>query len=169
MTLNSLDHRGIHDLKAALTYLSSQPGVDAARLGAIGFCMGGGLAIAWACADNRLKAIAPFYAPNPRPLAAVSRLCPVVGSYPTGDFTTKQGQRLDTALDGYGVVHDIKVYAGARHSFFNDRNRAHHPTASADSWQRVLAFFGEHLVSRGADEHAGSSGRDPRAASSGSD
>lgn len=58
---------GIGDLKRALSVLSEQPSVDGERVGAIGFCMGGGFAIAWACTDDRLKAIAPFYAVNPPP------------------------------------------------------------------------------------------------------
>src|ERR1700693_3749285 len=79
LLFNSLSHRGIQDLKAALTYLTEQPLVESARVGAVGYCMGGGLAIAWACTDDRLKAIAPYYASNPRPLEAVARLCSVVG------------------------------------------------------------------------------------------
>ncbi|TMC38994.1 MAG: carboxymethylenebutenolidase, partial [Chloroflexi bacterium] len=82
MLLGSVNRYGIQDLKAALTYLAKLPEVDAQRLGAIGFCMGGSFAIAWACTDSRLKAIAPFYAANPRPLDVVKRACPVVGSYP---------------------------------------------------------------------------------------
>src|SRR5258708_25299066 len=82
MLLGSVNRYGVGDLKAALTYLAKDRTVDAKRLGAIGFCMGGGFAIAWACTDSRLKAIAPFYAANPRHLDLVSRLCPVVGSYP---------------------------------------------------------------------------------------
>ena len=148
MLLNSLNHRGISDLKAALTFLSGQPGVDNTRLGAIGFCMGGGFAIAWACTDNRLKAIAPFYASNPRPLQAVARLCPVVGSYPTGDFTTSQGHKLETALETYNIPHDIKFYPGAKHSFFNDQRRSFNPAAAEDSWQRVLTFFKEQIGAR---------------------
>ena len=101
LLLNSLHNRSIHDLKAALTFLSEQPGVDNARLGAVGYCMGGSFAIAWACTDDRLKAIAPYYAGNPRPLEAVARLCPVVGSYPDKDFTTTQGQKLDVELERY--------------------------------------------------------------------
>jgi carboxymethylenebutenolidase len=38
MLFNALDHSGIRDLKAALTFLSARPNVDGARLGAIGFC-----------------------------------------------------------------------------------------------------------------------------------
>src|SRR5512136_787751 len=47
MFVNSLNHQGIKDLKAALTFLAQQPNVDVNRLGAIGFCMGGGFAIGW--------------------------------------------------------------------------------------------------------------------------
>jgi carboxymethylenebutenolidase len=147
MFLNSLNHQGIQDLKSALTFLAEQPGVDSARVGAIGFCLGGGFAIAWACTDDRLKAIAPFYGANPRPLEAVARLCPVVGSYPDHDFTTPQGQKLDEALDGYNVPHDIKIYTGAKHSFFNDQERNYDANAAQDSWQRVLAFFKGHIGS----------------------
>src|SRR5438046_231790 len=70
MFVNSLDHRGIKELKTALTHLAAQPGVDPDHLGAIGFCMGGNFAICWACTDQRLKVVAPFYAANPRPLEA---------------------------------------------------------------------------------------------------
>src|SRR5450432_3736738 len=74
--LNPLKNSSIQNLKDALTALAEQPGVDAERLGAIGFCMGGSFSISWAASDNRLKAIAPYYGMNPRPLAAVERLCP---------------------------------------------------------------------------------------------
>ena len=73
---------GIGDLRAALGALAEQPSTDGRRIGAVGFCMGGSFAVAWACTDDRLKAIAPFYGVNPRPLEAVARSCPVVGSYP---------------------------------------------------------------------------------------
>lgn len=145
LLLNSLNNGSIHDLKAALTFLSTQPGVDDARLGAVGYCLGGSFAIAWACTDDRLKAIAPYYGGNPRPLEAVARLCPVVGSYPDNDFTTKQGQKLDIEMERYHVPHDIKIYPGAKHSFFNDTLSNYNEAAAKDSWGRVLAFFGEHV------------------------
>ena len=143
---NSTNHQGIRDLKAALSFLAGQPEVDSERVGAIGFCMGGSFAVAWACADNRLKAIAPYYAANPRPFKAVERLCPVVGSYPTGDFTTEPGKKLDIELDRYQIPHDIKIYPGTKHSFFNDQRPNYDAAAAADSWERVLAFFKEHVA-----------------------
>jgi carboxymethylenebutenolidase len=124
--LGNSDHAGVKELKSALTFLGGQREVDSTRVGAIGFCLGGGLAIAWACNDQRLKVIAPFYGANPRPL--------------------DMGRKLDAALTGYGIAHDIKVYDGAKHSFFNDTNLArHHPAAAADAWARTLAFFKAQL------------------------
>jgi carboxymethylenebutenolidase len=147
MLTDSLEHGAIRDLEEALTHLAVQPGVDPARLGAIGFCMGGGFAIAWACSDPRLKVIAPFYGPAPRPLEAATRLCPLVGSYPAGDITTPSARRLDALLDRHGIPHDIVVYDGARHSFFDDRKPArHHAAAAADAWRRTLEFFATHIA-----------------------
>src|SRR5690348_1814829 len=145
MLRGSVNRAGIDDLKATMTYLAKLPEVDAQRLGAIGFCMGGGFAIAWACTDSRLKAIAPFYGSNPRPLDAVKRLCPVVGSYPGRDFTAGAGRALDRALTEYGIPHDIKVYPGARHSFFNDTRPSYDQAAAEDAWDRTLSFFAEKL------------------------
>src|SRR6266700_2467833 len=102
-------------------------------------------AVCWACTDDRLKAIAPYYATNPRPLKAVARLCPVMRSYPDNDITTSAGQKLYVELDRYHVPHDIKIYPGAKHSFFNDTLSSYNEAAAQDSWERVLAVFGEHL------------------------
>jgi carboxymethylenebutenolidase len=107
--------------------------------------MGGSIVLTWACTDERLGAIAPFYGAVPRPREAVRRLCPVVGSWPGKDFTTKAAGILETELTAARVPHDLKVYPGAKHSFFNDRWRNYHPEAAADSWERVLAFFDTHV------------------------
>ncbi len=143
--IGSVDRFGIGDLKAALTYLAERPDVDPERIGAVGFCMGGGFAIAWACTDPRLKVIAPFYASNPRPIDAVARSCPVVGSYPEKDFTAAAGRALQRALVRFGIPNDVRIYPGARHSFFNDRGSRHDLVATDDSWRRLLAFFAERL------------------------
>ncbi len=78
----NLDYYGVPALKAALGQLAGRPEVDGARIGAIGFCLGGSIVLTWACTDNRLAAIAPFYGTAPRPREAIRRMCPVVGSWP---------------------------------------------------------------------------------------
>ncbi len=137
---------GVADLKAALDYLTGVPGVDGKRLGAIGFCMGGSYAIAWGCSDPRLKVVAPYYGMNPKPLETVRRSCPVVGSYPDKDFTTKAGQKLDETLKQFQIKHDIKTYPNSKHSFFNDKGKTYNEEAAKDSWNRVLSFFEEQLA-----------------------
>jgi carboxymethylenebutenolidase len=150
MLRGSVDRFGVGDLKQALTYMSSLPEVDPDRVGAIGFCMGGSFAVAWACTDERLKAIAPYYAANPKPITAVERMCPVVGSYPEKDFTASAGRALDVELTRRRIVHDIKIYPGARHSFFNEGGRTYNKEAADDSWARVMEFFGTHLDAKPA-------------------
>jgi carboxymethylenebutenolidase len=63
----NLDYYGVPALKDALRQLASRPEVDGARVGAVGFCLGGSVVLTWACTDNRLAAIAPFYGAAPRP------------------------------------------------------------------------------------------------------
>ena len=94
----NLDYYGVPALKAALGQLASHPEADAARIGAIGFCLGGSIVLTWACTDNRLAAIAPFYGAAPKPRKAIRRMCPVVGSWPGKDFTTKAAGVLETEL-----------------------------------------------------------------------
>jgi carboxymethylenebutenolidase len=115
------------------------------RIGAVGFCMGGSIVLTWACTDNRLTAIAAFYGTAPRPRKAIRRMCPVVGSWPGKDITTKAARMLETELTAAGIPHNLKVYPGTRHAFFNNQLRVHHPAAAADSWRRILAFFAEHV------------------------
>jgi carboxymethylenebutenolidase len=148
MLRGSVNRFGVEDRKLALSFLAGQPEVDPDRIGAIGFCMGGSFAVAWACTDDRLKAVAPFYGANPRPIDAVQRMCPVVGSYPEKDLTASAGRALDVALTRHNIPHDIKVYPGARHSFFNDTRRSYNKSAADDSWARVLEFFDTHLNSK---------------------
>ena len=145
MLRGSVNRFGVEDLKLALSYLAALPEVDPDRIGAIGFCMGGSFAIAWACTDDRLRAVAPFYGANPRPIDAVKRMCPVVGSYPEKDFTASAGRALDVALTRHDIAHDIKIYPGAGHSFFNDTRRSYNKSAADDSWARVLEFFDAYL------------------------
>ncbi len=156
MLLRPLNNGVVGDLRAALDFLRARPEVDATRVGAIGFCMGGSYALQLACVADGLHGASIFYGMNPRPLEAVARACPIVGNYPENDFTASAARQLKPMLEKYRVPHDIKIYPGARHSFFNDRGPAYHAEAAADSWRRTLAFFNMHL--KGAKATTGQGG-----------
>ena len=145
MLIRPLTNGVVGDLRAALDHLATLPGVDAGKLGVIGFCMGGTYALQLACVAENLRAASVFYGQNPRPLEALVRACPVVGSYPERDFTASAARQLEPILEQNQVPHDIKIYSGARHSFFNDTGAAHHAEAAEDAWRRTLAFFNTHL------------------------
>jgi carboxymethylenebutenolidase len=152
LLIRPLKNGVVGDLQAALDYLGTLRKVDPTRLGAIGFCMGGSYALQLACTVDGLRAASVFYGQNPRPLEAVGRACPVVGSYPERDFTANAARQLEPLLERYQVPHDIKIYPGARHSFFNDQGSAYRPEAAADAWQRTLVFFDSHLRSPGSGQ-----------------
>lgn len=136
----------VRDLVTSLDWLRARPEVDSARTGVIGFCMGGTFALALACRDDELRAASVFYGQNPRPLSALRRACPIVGSYPGADRLTRgAGLRLRDELAAAGIPHDVKLYEGARHSFFNEYGRAYDPAAAGDSWLRTLEFFAAHM------------------------
>ncbi len=67
---------------------------------------------------------------------------PVLGLFGGADqgIPVEQVAALDQALDASGVEHEIVVYPGAPHSFF-DRRAQEFADASADAWQRVLGFI----------------------------
>jgi carboxymethylenebutenolidase len=133
------------DLSSSIHFLQNQPGVDANRIGAVGFCMGGGYALQLAVTDKGMKAASVFYGAAPKPLEAFAQSCPIVGSYPEKDFTAAGARELDAVLEKNEVPHDIKFYENTQHSFFNRQRTPFEVEASKDAWQRMLSFFGEHL------------------------
>jgi carboxymethylenebutenolidase len=128
-----------------LEFLKTQPAVDGERVGAVGFCMGGGYALQLAVTAQGMKAASVFYGVAPKPLEAFAKSCPIVGSYPAKDFSTKAARELDQVLDGYNVPHDMKFYENTQHSFFNRQRTPFEVEASKDAWERMLTFFNEHL------------------------
>ena len=147
LLIRPIKNAHIDDLKAALDAFRKQPEVDPERTGVVGFCMGGSYALQLASVGGDLRAASVFYGQNPRPLDAVARACPIVGSYPGKDFTARAARQLQGKLEEFEIPHDIKIYPGARHSFFNDQGPAFAPVAAHDAWQRMLSFFEKYLQS----------------------
>lgn len=136
----------VHDLRGAIDFLHRRPDIDAKRIGAIGFCMGGGLTLLFASNDQQVRAASVFYGMPPKPIDMLARACPVVGSYGADDPVIKSDtvQRIERTLTNANIPNDIKIYADAGHGFFND-GRRHREPQSQDAWQRTLAFFEQHL------------------------
>jgi carboxymethylenebutenolidase len=146
MLLNARKTVHMGQMEQAVDWLKTQPGVSREKVGVIGFCMGGGYALAFAVESQQLKACSTFYGFSPRPLETIKQSCPVAASYGGQDkMFTKQGLKLEQKLKEYGIPYDVKVYPDANHAFFNDTWRNYNPEAAADSWQRTLKFFSQHL------------------------
>ncbi len=142
---------GLKDLNATVKYLKTVPGVDAAKIGVTGFCMGGSYALMLPCVNREIKAAVPFYGQVPSPDTPLQNLaCPVLYIYGEDDgwITKADVQRLAAALKKYNKPGEIKTYPGASHAFFNDtRKDVYKPAEAKDAWTRALAFFKQHLAS----------------------
>ena len=141
------------DARAALDVLHAGGGAGMATF-TVGFCMGGSLSLYSGTEDLGLAGVIGFYTGFGRKMdekkgtaleAASGMRAPVLGLYGGADagITAEQRQTLDETLDRVGVEHEIVVYPGAPHSFF-DRRAAEHAEASADAWRRVLGFIAKH-------------------------
>ena len=117
------------------------------KVGSIGYCMGGGLALLTAIHSGNVAAVNPYYGANPNPLELVERIrCPVLGLYAERDEANRPSvQAMRAALERYGKEHEIIVYPDAPHAFFNDTQASYRPEAAKDAWRRTLEFFGKHL------------------------
>jgi carboxymethylenebutenolidase len=135
------------EIDAAVFHLTREHG--AAKVGCIGFCMGGGLTLATAARPtSTIAAVHAYYGVPFLSSDEVATVhCPVMASYGGTDAFTPADQiaALESGLAAAGAATDIKTYADAGHSFFNSGD-AHHEQSATDSWERSLAWFGEHVA-----------------------
>ncbi|MCI0677695.1 MAG: dienelactone hydrolase family protein [Actinobacteria bacterium] len=133
------------DTAAAAAVLRSEE--PARALFTVGFCFGGSNSWLQAAQGHRLAGAIGFYG-NPRrspvaPLDAVPDYeCPILALMAGEDpgIPLDVVEEFRTALEAAHVDHEVVVYDGAPHSFF-DRQAEAYAEASADAWQRVLAFI----------------------------
>jgi carboxymethylenebutenolidase len=143
---NVAPERFVADMQACLDELARRaPG---AKLGAVGFCFGGGMM--WrliATKDPRLAAVAPFYGPFPTGnVDFAGSNAAVLAFYGALDARVNNTQAMaEAALTSAGLTHQMVTEPGANHAFFNDTGMNYNAAAATDAWSRVLSWFGEHL------------------------
>lgn len=139
----------IADARAALAALESGKPTFV-----VGFCMGGSLALLSSTEDLGLSGAIGFYAGLNRQIAgskgtvlelSVHAHNPFLGLFGGADqgIPAEQVHALDENLAQAGVEHEIVIYEGAPHSFF-DRRATEYATASSDAWEKLLAFIQQH-------------------------
>jgi carboxymethylenebutenolidase len=125
------------DVAACVAHLR---GNGATSVFTVGFCMGGAHSWRAAAAGHGLAGAVGFY--GRPPLDDVPRMgAPILALQAGADanITAEDNAAFEAALADAGVEHELVVYEGAPHSFF-DRKQAEFADASADAWRRALAF-----------------------------
>ena len=145
--ISNLDQEGvISDLRSGVTWLREQSYVQEGRIGGIGWCWGGGQAWRLATREPNLRAVVAFYGPNP-PLEDVPNIrAAVLGIYGAEDQRiTGQEPDLEAALEEANITHEMEVFEGANHAFFNDTGQNFNAEAAKEAWSYTLEWFDQYV------------------------
>jgi carboxymethylenebutenolidase len=142
--------RAEQEMAGAVALLAAHEGRTGTGVGAVGWCLGGGLAI-WAAATNpEIKATVSFYYVMPHAKPDFSAIeGPVLGHFGTKDdfVPVAAAEELLEELRGAGVDAEFVFHDGVGHAFFNDTNRlgTYDPDAAERAWGRTVEFLRENL------------------------
>jgi carboxymethylenebutenolidase len=144
--------RAMRDLESAYALLQARPDVKKARVGAIGWCMGGRYSLALATEEPTLAADVAYYGAPPTDQTAIGRIkAPILGNYGAEDKgpSPEQVRLFEDLMKKAGKPVDIKIYPGAGHAFANVNNPwgGYRREAAEDAWARTVAFLAKHLKS----------------------
>jgi carboxymethylenebutenolidase len=140
--------RAIIEIQAAIKYLQGLDAVQPKMIGVVGWCMGGALTIYTAASSGDVGAAVAFYGGIQDVGIAASIKAPLLGLYGEHDhgIPVDMLRKFDAELEKYGVTHEIHIYEGAEHAFFNDaRPHSYNPQAAEDAWNRTLGWFRQYI------------------------
>jgi carboxymethylenebutenolidase len=143
------EDRAMEDMKTAYDWLAARPDVNPQRIGIIGWCMGGGYALAFAVAEPRLRAAVVNYGKlvtAPEKINAVHAA--LLGNFAGADrgIAPEDVRAFSEKLKAAHKDADVKIYDGARHAFMNPTNKdAYDEAAARDAWARIDAFLARTL------------------------
>jgi len=136
--------RAVRDLQAGYDYLATRKDVSG-RIGAVGWCMGGGYALQLAIHQPRLAACVVNYGALPTDPNDIQQIAaPVLGNFGADDhgITPADVNAFQKTLSGMGRYVSVKIYDGAGHAFENPNNeKGYRPEAAADAWARTVEFL----------------------------
>ncbi|HKU64007.1 MAG TPA: dienelactone hydrolase family protein [Rhizomicrobium sp.] len=134
------------DLYAAAVYLKNRPDCTG-KIGAVGFCFGGGIVNYLAVRMGAdLAAGVPFYGAQPAAEDVAKIKAPINAQYGELDTRINAGwSAFDAALTVAGVPHEGHIYAKANHGFHNDTTPRYDEAAAKEAWTRTLAWFDKYV------------------------
>ena len=136
----------VEDFRSGWTYLQSQPFADAARVGMVGFCFGGGVTWQVAVHMPELLAAVPFYGPQPDISDVPNIHAAVLAIYGERDSRINAGiPAIEEAMAANNKIYEKMIYPNADHAFHNDTGSRYNPEAAKDAWQRTLAWFEQYV------------------------
>ena len=134
------------DFLAAAMWLKSRPDCTG-KVGAVGFCFGGGVVNQLAVRMGPdLAAAVPFYGSQPSAADATKIKAPINAQYGELDARITDGwPAFDAALTEARVTHEGHIYKGANHGFHNDTTPRYDEAAAKEAWQHTLDWFNKYL------------------------
>jgi carboxymethylenebutenolidase len=134
------------DFLAAAEWLKARPD-STGKLGAVGFCFGGGVVNILAVRMGAdLAAGVPFYGNQPNAADTAKIKAPLLAHYGELDTRITSGwAAFDKELTAANATHQGYVYAGANHGFHNDTTPRYDEAAAKLAWQRTLDWFDKYL------------------------
>jgi len=136
------------DVLEGISWLAADP-TNNGKVGVVGFCYGGGIALRAAVesARNGVDAAVAFYGKQPPPEEAKKIHIPLLLHYAENDERIDAGIKdFQAVLDAQQVPYNLYMYPGTDHGFHNDSTAARYNEAAANlAWQRTMEFFAKYL------------------------
>ncbi len=137
--------KATEDFVAAATFLQNRPESNG-KMGAVGFCYGGGMVHTLSIRVPELNAAVPFYGNQPAPADAAKVKAPLLIQFAAVDERINASwPAYEAALKAAGARYTAHQYPGTQHGFNNDTTPRFDAAAAKLAWERTIEFFNKSL------------------------